>query len=158
MPLGRKERMKRFVVPALELCGLVAAIYFGVQWYLNPNGNYEAAFALSGVVALLAEWFRRHLGSTIEPSELSAFVQQGQVLLGRKNESPLPIQDHNEWIERMEKYFKKLRRPEYAVRLSDFSGFTFFGGGSEKSKFANSIDGRLRRLHEFLRELGGESH
>jgi hypothetical protein len=150
--------MKRFVIPALELCGLIAAIYFAINWYLNPNGNYEAAFALSGVVALFAEWFRRHLSSTIDPSELSAFIQQGQVLLGRRNESPLPIQDHNEWVERIEKYFKEFHRSDYAVRLSDFSGLTFFGDGSEKSRFENSIDGRLRRLHEFLRELGGESH
>lgn len=151
--------MKRFVIPALELCGLIAAFYFGIKWYLNPNGNYEAAFALAGVVApLLAEWFRRHLSSTIDPSELSAFIQQGQVLLGRRNESPLPIQDHNEWVERIEKYFKEFHQSDYAVRLSDFSGLTFFGDGSEKSRFENSIDGRLRRLHEFLRELGGESH
>jgi hypothetical protein len=90
--------MKRFVIPALEMCGLIAAIYFGIKWYLNPNGNfnYEAAFALTGVVALLAEWFRRHLSSPFDPSELSAFIQQGQVLLERRNESPLPIQNHNE--------------------------------------------------------------
>lgn len=155
--MGGKERMKRFVVPALELCGLIAAVYFGMQWYLNPNGNYEAVFALAGVVALLAEWFRRHLRSSIDAGELSIFVQQGQVLFGRKNESPLPVQDHNEWVERMERYFRNLSRPDYAVRLNDFSGLTFFGDGSEKSKFANSIDGRLRRLHEFLRELAADS-
>lgn len=148
--------MKRFVVPAFEFVGLIAAIYFGVQWYLNPNGNYEAAFALSGVVALLAERFRRHLGSSLDLDQLSAFVQQGRALMRRKDEIPLPVQDHNDWVERMERYFSKLHRPEYAVRLSDFSGLTFFGDGSDKSKFANSIDGRLRRLHEFLRELGGE--
>ena len=145
--------MKRFVIAALELCGIMAAICFGVQWYLNPNGDYEAAVVLSGVVAALAEWFRRHLRSRMDPAELSAFLQQGQVLLGRKNERPLPVQDHNEWVERMERYFKKLGRPDYAVRLSDFTGFTFLAD----SEFAKSIDGRLRRLHEFLRELGGDS-
>jgi hypothetical protein len=27
---------------------------------------------------------------------------------------------------------------------------TFYGDGSDKSKFQKSIDGRIRRLHEFL--------
>jgi hypothetical protein len=148
--------MKRFVVPGIELFGLLSAGYFGVQWYLNPDGNYEAAFMLSGIVAFLCEWFRRHLSSGVEASEVSAFIQQGQALISRKNETPLPIAEHNEWVERMEAYFRKLRRTDYEVRLSDFSGLTFYGDGTEKSKYANAIDGRLRRLHEFLRDLGPE--
>lgn len=155
--MNRRKQMKRFVVPAIELCGLITAVYFGIQWYLNPHGNHEAAFALSGVVALLAEWFRRHLKTGVEAAEISSFIQQGQQLMSRKNENPLPIEEHNAWVTRMETYFRDLGRADYAVRLSDFSGLTFYGDGSEKSKYSNSVDGRLRRLHEFLREVAVET-
>ena len=150
--------MTRFLVPALELSGLIAAVYFGVQWYLEPNGNHQPAFYLSGLVAVLGEWIRRLLRTTIDPREFATFIQEGQRLLSGKDESPLPIQAHNEWIEKMENYLKKQNRSDYLVRLSDFSGLTFRGDASEKSKFVNSVDGRLRRLHEFMRESSGEDH
>jgi hypothetical protein len=150
--------MTRFLVPALELSGLIAAVYFGVRWYLEPNGNHEPAFYLSGLVAVLAEWIRRLLRTNIDPQELATYIREGQALLAPKNESPLPIQAHNDWIEKMEKYLKKQNRSDCAVRLSDFSGLTFFGDRSERSKFVNSVDGRLRRLHEFMREASGEDH
>jgi hypothetical protein len=149
--------MKRYVVPAIELCGFIAAIYFGVQWYLNLQGNNEAAFALSGVVAALAEWFRRHLRTGVAAQEISAFIEQGQRLMSRKQEDPLPIGEHNAWVEEMETYFRKFGRADYVVRLSDFSGLTFYCDGSEKSKYSKALDGRLRRLHEFLRELAVEA-
>lgn len=149
--------MKRFVIPAIELCGLIAAAYFGVQWYMHPNGNYEAAFALSGVIAFLSEWFRRHLRTGVEANEISAFIQEGQKLMNRREETPLPIEEHNAWVSRMETYLRKLRRADYAVRLNDFSGLTFYGDGSDKAKYSRAIDGRLRRLHEFLRELAVDS-
>src|SRR3990172_134250 len=150
--LGREKQMTRFLVAALELSGLVAAVYFGVRWYLEPGGNHAPAIYLSGLVAVLTEWIRRLLRTNIDTQELAAFIQEGQKLLGRKDESPLPIEAHNNWIERMEKHLKKQNRSDFVVRLSDFSGLTFFGDGSEKSKFVNSVDGRLRRLHEFMRE------
>jgi hypothetical protein len=148
--------MKRYVVPAIELCGVIAAFYFGVQWYLNLQGNNEAAFALSGMVAALAEWFRRHLRTGVAAQEISAFIEQGQRLKRRKEENPLPINEHNVWVEAMETYFRKFGRADYVVRLSDFSGFTFYSDGSKKSEYSNAIDGRLRGLHEFLRELAVE--
>jgi hypothetical protein len=145
--------MKRFVVPVVELGGLIAAIYFGMQWLRHPSSNFEAAFALSGVITLLAEWFRRHLSTGVDANAVSAFIEEGRRLMSRQMESPLPVQDHNEWVERMDSYFRKLGRHDFAVRLGDFSGFTFYGDGSERSRYSMGIDGRLRRLHEFLREL-----
>lgn len=149
--------MKSFVVPAVELCGLIAVAYFGVQWYLHPNGNYEAAFALSGVIVLLSEWFRRHFRTGVKADEISAFIQEGQMFMSRKEEMPLPVEEHNAWVSRMETYFRRLGRADYAVRLNDFSGLTFYGDDSEKAKYSRAIDGRLRRLHEFLRELVTDS-
>ena len=74
-------------------------------------------------------------------------------MLARKNEVPLPIEEHNDWVARMVTYFRSHEGRGYEARLSDFSGMTFYGDASERSKFSDSIDGRLRRLHEFLSEL-----
>lgn len=90
---------------------------------------------------------------SVEEKELAAFIREGQKLRGRSGEDPLPVEEHNEWVARMNTYFRNRKKHGYEVRLSDFSGMTFFGDGSERSKFSNSIDGRLRRLHEFLGEL-----
>ena len=89
----------------------------------------------------------------VKERDLADFVREGQQLRARSRENPLPIQAHNEWIDRMSAYFQNHKGRGYAVRLSDFSGMTFYSDGSERAKFENSIDGRLRRLHEFLSEL-----
>jgi hypothetical protein len=73
----------------------------------------------------------------------------------RVAEIPLPIAEHNAWVDRMNAYFAEQNAEEYAVRLSDFSGMTFYGDGSERSRMSNSIDGRSRRLHEFIAEIHG---
>lgn len=155
--MGVEKIMKRYAIPAIELCGLVAAVHFGIRWYSNPSGNYEAAFALAGVLTLLTEWFRRHLQRGVEANRISVFIEEGQELMKRREENPLPIEEHNAWAERMETYFRKLGRQDYAIRVSDFSGLTFYSDGSEKSKYSRAIDGRLRRLHEFLHELAATS-
>jgi hypothetical protein len=84
---------------------------------------------------------------------VARFVREGQQLRLRSRENPLPVAEHNEWVERMTTYFKSRNDGGYDVRLNDFSGMTFFSDGSERAKFENSIDGRIRRLHEFLKEI-----
>ena len=84
---------------------------------------------------------------------LAGFIQEGQQLRERSKERPLPIQDHNDWVDRMAAYLRSTLGEAYEVRLSDFSGMTFYDSGSGESKFLKSIDGRLRRLHEFIREI-----
>ena len=88
----------------------------------------------------------------IDPKRLAEFLREGQALRERIRETPLPIVEHNAWVERMNDYFAEQNAQEYAVRLSDFSGMTFYGDGSERSRISNSIDGRSRRLHEFIAE------
>ena len=91
--------------------------------------------------------------SSIEPARLSDFITDGSSLRNRSDEVPLPVEDHNNWIGQMNTYFEEAGKTEYKVRLNDFTGMTFYGDGSDKSKFEKSIDGRIRRLHEFLAEL-----
>jgi hypothetical protein len=90
--------------------------------------------------------------NSVDPSMLSNFILDGQALRERSTETPLPIEAHNSWVDRMNEYFEQSGKPEYKVRLSDFSGMVFLGDSSEKSQFEKSIDGRLQRLHEFLKE------
>lgn len=144
--------MTRVAISVIELAALLIAVYFGYRWYSDPAANHEPAFALSTLVVIITEWFRRHLRSSIDLGKLARFIEDGQALRMRKDENPLPLEEHNEWIARMESYFRQRKRPDYAVRLNDFSGMIFYGNGSERSKFENSVDGRLRRLHEFISE------
>lgn len=85
--------------------------------------------------------------------KLANFLAEAQRLRERLNEVPLPIKDHNDWVDRVSEYLKQYFGRAYEVRFSDFSGMTFYGDGSERSKMSRSIEGRSRRLNEFISEL-----
>lgn len=86
--------------------------------------------------------------------QLAAFLVEAQQLRNRLNEVPLPIGDHNTWVNRVSQYLKEHFGSAHEVRFSDFSGMTFYGDGSERSEMSKSLDGRSRRLHEFISEMG----
>lgn len=86
--------------------------------------------------------------------QLAAFLTEGQYLRSRLNEDPLPIGEHNAWVDRVDKYLRVKFGKAAEVRFSDFSGMTFYGDGSERSKMSCSLEGRSRRLHEFISDLG----
>jgi hypothetical protein len=114
------------------------------------------ATILGGIAAMwffldkIALWFSR---THVTEQDLSGFIRDGQRLRERSREDPIPIAEHNAWVERMTAFFKTRKGHGYDVRLNDFSGMTFLGDESDRSKFERSIDGRIRRLHEFLKEL-----
>lgn len=85
---------------------------------------------------------------------LAAFLVEAQQLRKRLNEDPLPIQERNEWVNRVSEYLREHFGKAHEVRFSDFSGMTFYGDGSERSSFSRSLDGWSRRLHEFISEMG----
>jgi hypothetical protein len=87
--------------------------------------------------------------------QLAAFIGEAQNLRKRLDEDPLPVRDHNEWVDRVKQYLKEHFGSAHEIRFGDFSGLTFYGDGSERSKFTQSLDGRSRRLHEFISEMGG---
>lgn len=120
----------------------------------------EAILAIATIVGgIAAFWFfgdkilSAFRSSSVDEKDFVEFLRVGQDLLARSNKDPLPVEERNDWVERMIIYFRDHKRPGYEARLSDFSGMSFYGDGSERSKFKNSIDGRLRRLHEFISEL-----
>jgi hypothetical protein len=118
------------VLAVATIIGGIAAIWFF-------SDKIASIFALPGV----------------KERDVSDFVREGQELRARSGEDPLPIQAHNDWVARMTAYFRNHKGRGYEVRLNDFSGMPFYGDGSERAKFEDSIDGRIRRLHEFLGEL-----
>lgn len=84
---------------------------------------------------------------------LADLASQASALSARVSEEPLPIADHNEWVSRAEAYLRDELDGSYAERFGNFSGMTFYGDGSPRSNYKNSLDGRTRRLHEFMREF-----
>jgi hypothetical protein len=85
--------------------------------------------------------------------QLAAFLIEAQQLRSRLNEDPLPIRDHNVWVERVSGFLRENLTGAHEIRFSDFSGMTFNGDGSERSNMSRSLEGRSRRLHEFLSEM-----
>lgn len=120
----------------------------------------ETLLTVAAIIGVIpAIWFIWNKIATVfglppvSEKNLSAFIVEGQELHARANEGPLPVEDHNAWVTRMVTYFRNNEGRGYEACLSDFSGMTFYGDASDRSKYLKSIDGRLRRLHEFLSEL-----
>lgn len=84
---------------------------------------------------------------------LAQFLTEAQQLRSRLHEVPLPITDCNDWDERVAQYLRENLGSSYEVRFRDFSGMVFYGQNSDKSRMERFLDGRTRRLHEFLQEL-----
>jgi hypothetical protein len=65
---------------------------------------------------------------------LAAFLVEAQQLRARLDETPLPIGQHNAWVDRVDNYLRANLSKGYEVKFSDFSGMTFYGNDSERSK------------------------
>ena len=139
----------------------VASIFAtGALWYFLGKSDINLAVA-SGVgavvfVGLAIALHARKENSSQEHAhreKLATFLAEAQRLRLRLNEKPLPITDHNAWVEKVAAYLQKHLGQAYVVRFSDFSGMTFYSDGSERSNMERAIEGRSRRLHEFISEL-----
>ena len=85
--------------------------------------------------------------------QLAAFLTEAHQLRTRLDEVPLPIGEHNAWVDRVGEYLRDNLGKAYEARFSDFSGMKFLGDGSDRSRMSRSIEGRSRRLTEFMSEL-----
>lgn len=132
----------------------------GAFWYFLSQKDYTGT-VLTGLGALIFAGLAVYLhirkdGSArkhVHREQLAAFLTEAQRLRTRIDEVPLPIGDHNEWVDRIDGYLRQNLGKAYEVRFSDFSGMIFHGDGSERSVMSRSIDGRSRRLNEFMSEL-----
>lgn len=120
------------------------------------------ATVLGGVAALLyfrekwrARSTRSEKGKEQIRDQLAAFLVQAQRFRKRLDEFPLPIGEHNAWVDSVQEWLRDNLGKSYAVRFGDFSGITFYGSGSERSKMSRSIQGRSQRLDEFISRLSG---
>ena len=83
------------------------------------------------------------------------FLTEGEALLGRlhKDDTHQLEPAVEKWINGTISFLRTNLNEGYVARLNNFSGMTFLGDGSPKSTLRNKIDGRLRRLNEFIAEL-----
>jgi len=132
----------------------------GAFWYFLSQHDYTWT-VVTGLGALVFASLAVYLHTCKDGSsrnhrhreQLAHFLTEAQQLRRRLDEVPLPVRDHNEWVDRVGGYHRHHLGKAYEVRFSDFSGMTFYGDGSERSQMARSIDGRSRRLSEFMSEL-----
>ena len=131
----------------------------GALWYFLSIG--EAIWAIAtGVCALLLAGYAVSIHIRNDRSrdharadQLATFLSQAQALQARLAEPALPFADHNEWVSVVEAYLDRNLGPAYRVAFGDFSGMVFYGDGSERFVLSKSLQGRSRRLHEFMAEL-----
>jgi hypothetical protein len=154
--------MKRPVPPWLvQLVWFLAGIFAtGAPWYFLSRDDILSAalsFAVAFVLALVAVQLHRlndkDARFKVRRERLAHFMREAESLLNRSNEEPLPIQEHNSWVARVEAYLNEEMDSSYAARFGNFSGMPFYGDGSPRSSFRTSLDGRSRRLHEFITEF-----
>lgn len=139
----------------------VAGIFAtGAFWYFLSKEDYIAT-ALSavgaGVLAIVAVVLQKINDRTERfrsvRERLTDLLKQSEALLARCDENPLPVSELNDWIDRATAEVEALLDGSYAARFNNFTGYVFYGDGSQKSKYRNAIDGRMRRLMEFLKEM-----
>ena len=132
----------------------------GAVWYfLSKNNTIYTWLSVAGAIffAALAIYYQRlndsYSCNLAHRTKLASFIKESQSLRGRLKEIPLPIKDFNDWDETVLAYLQDNLDASYAVRFRDFTGMVFYGEGTESSNLKIEIDGRTRRLNEFLSEL-----
>ena len=141
----------------IQLVWFLAGVYgTGALWYfLSRDDILSSTLSLAGAAILTfvaVQLIRLNDRSTrfkVRREKLADFMKEAEVLQNRSTEEPLPIQEHNDWVTRVEEYLKEQLDSSYVARLSNFNGMTFFGG----SDYKNSLIGRSARLHEFITEF-----
>lgn len=132
----------------------------GAFWYFLSNKNYYGilgsglgAIVFAGLAIYLHQLSYKSALHASHREQLGRYLSEAQGLRSRLSEQLLPIADHNAWVDRVNDYLRTNIGHDFEVRFSDFSGMVFYGDGSEKSKMSHSLEGRSRRLHEFIAEL-----
>lgn len=62
--------MKNLIIPIIESLALLSCLVFGVLWINEPNGPYEPPFAVSGLVFVAIELYRRYRGKLFKKNEI----------------------------------------------------------------------------------------
>lgn len=86
-------------------------------------------------------------------ARLSDFLSESQILRNRIYEIPLPIADHDDWVDRVKSYLSENLNIYFKNMYSNSSRMPFYGDGSDRSKMERSLQGRTRRLNEIINIL-----
>lgn len=158
-----RPHMRRLVPAWLtQLVWFLAGIFAtGAVWFFLSRDEHlfawlsvAAAAVLTVVAVQLLRVNDREARFRMVREKLAQFADTATALAARSSEDPLPNAEHNEWVSSVEAFLRSELDSSYAARFSNFSGMTFYGDGSPKSNYRNSVDGRTRRIHEFMREFG----
>lgn len=153
--------MKRIVSErVIQLTWFLASVFAtGAVWYflsrddLPTAGISTAAAVVLGGLAFYLHGLNDSAAKTRKQREqLGVFLKEAQALSAHENEDPPPIQEHNDWVARAEAYLREELDASYAVRFSDVNGLTFYLSNPNMG-LKKSLQGRSRRLHEFIEEL-----
>lgn len=145
----------------IQLVWFIAGVYgTGALWFYLSRDEYVpaiastgAAFALAAVAVYLHGLNDRSKRNRETREALARFLKEGEALAARANENPPPIAEHNAWVSRVEQFLTASLDASYTARFSNFYGMTLYASSNANSGYKASIDGRSRRLHEFLAEL-----
>lgn len=153
--------MKRIVSErVIQLTWFLAGVFAtGAIWYflsrddlLSAGMSFAAAVILGCLAFYLSGLNNNEARYRRQREQLGVFVTEAQALSIHENDDPPPIQAHNDWVTRVEAYLRRELDGSYAVRFGDFNGLTFYLSNPNMG-FKKSLQGRSRRLHEFIEEL-----
>lgn len=130
----------------------------GALTYALERGSVQGVVASGCVAALLvvgALYFERREQArrSMIAEQLAAFLDEGASLRRRADEDPLPVYEHNAWVDRVGGFLREQMGKSHETRFNNFSGMTFLVSGGQRGAFEKSIEGRSRRLHEFMAEI-----
>lgn len=68
--------MNKLIIPVIEVLALLSSVVFVILWLNNPSGPYEPPFALSTLIFIATEFFRRYKRKIFTPK-----IQQNHAML-----------------------------------------------------------------------------
>jgi hypothetical protein len=155
--------LKRIVSErVIQLIWFIASVYAtGALWFYLSKEDYVSAIAsIFGAVVLCAMAVYLHglndrsIQLRVQREQLGHFLKEAEALSAQANDIPPPIEAHSAWMERVETYLTEALDSSYTERFGNFHGMTFYGTSNPNSGLKQSLEGRSRRLHEFIAELG----
>lgn len=156
--------MKRVVSErVVQLIWFIAGVYAtGAVWFFLSKDDYLSASVsvLSAIVLCMVAFHLHGLNDQSKRhhalrEKIGSFLKEAEALAARANEDAAPIDAHNEWVARVEHYLTETLDSSYAVRFGNFNGMTFYVSNPNPD-LKRSIEGRSRRLHEFITELASK--
>jgi len=146
-----------------QLVWFVASVYAtGALWYfLSKNDFVGAGLSVmgAGALAAVAVYLHRLDDRSARQrrlrEDLAAYIDDLHPIRERSGNLEPPQSEYAEWVERVSQYLATHLDASYVTRFGDFTGMTFYTS-SPNSGLKRDLEGRAKRLHEFIVEFGGQ--